>query len=137
MVVFVNCDRKNNFKNYLNSLDEISLPLVYNATNGIKGNDTSNTYNSYLFKKFKQDWSAKPLGILYQNQNFTLIPELLIVNYNVPFYFGGTSLLIIVVVIMDLMGQVQSHLMSQQYESLMKKTNLTGKSGGSGRRRRR
>lgn len=66
-----------------------------------------------------------------------LLPELLIVNYNVPFYFGGTSLLIIVVVIMDLMGQVQSHLMSQQYESLMKKTNLTGKSGGGGRKRRR
>lgn len=65
-----------------------------------------------------------------------LLPELLIVNYNVPFYFGGTSLLIIVVVIMDLMGQVQSHLMSQQYDSLMKKTNLTGKSSG-GRRRRR
>lgn len=65
-----------------------------------------------------------------------LLPELLIVNYNVPFYFGGTSLLIIVVVIMDLMGQIQSHLMSQQYESLMKKTNLTGKSGG-GRKRRR
>lgn len=65
-----------------------------------------------------------------------LLPELLIVNYNVPFYFGGTSLLIIVVVIMDLMGQVQSHLMSQQYESLMKKTNLTGKSTG-GRKRRR
>ena len=65
-----------------------------------------------------------------------LLPELLIVNYNVPFYFGGTSLLIIVVVIMDLMGQVQSHLMSQQYESLMKKTNLTGKPGG-GRKRRR
>jgi len=64
-----------------------------------------------------------------------LIPELLIVNYNVPFYFGGTSLLIIVVVIMDLMGQVQSHLMSQQYESLMKKTNLTGKPGGRKKRR--
>ena len=64
-----------------------------------------------------------------------LLPELLIVNYNVPFYFGGTSLLIIVVVIMDLMGQVQSHLMSQQYDSLMKKTNLTGKSTGRKRRR--
>ena len=64
-----------------------------------------------------------------------LLPELLIVNYNVPFYFGGTSLLIIVVVIMDLMGQVQSHLMSQQYESLMKKTNLTGKSKGRKKRR--
>lgn len=64
-----------------------------------------------------------------------LLPELLIVNYNVPFYFGGTSLLIIVVVIMDMMGQVQSYLMSQQYESLMKKTNLTGKSGGRKKRR--
>jgi preprotein translocase subunit SecY len=61
-----------------------------------------------------------------------LLPELMIVNWNVPFYFGGTSLLIIVVVLMDLMGQIQSHLMSQQYESLMKKTNLTG--GGSRRR---
>jgi len=66
-----------------------------------------------------------------------LLPELLIVNYNVPFYFGGTSLLIIVVVIMDMMGQIQSHLMSQQYESLMKKTNLTGNSGGGGGRRKR
>ena len=59
-----------------------------------------------------------------------LLPELLIVKYNVPFYFGGTSLLIIVVVIMDMMGQVQSHLMSQQYENLMKKTNLTSGKGG-------
>ena len=64
-----------------------------------------------------------------------LLPELLIVKWGVPFYFGGTSLLIIVVVIMDLMGQIQSHMMSQQYESLMKKTNLTGKPGGSRRRR--
>ncbi|MGU9957047.1 MAG: preprotein translocase subunit SecY [Arenicellales bacterium WSBS_2016_MAG_OTU3] len=55
-----------------------------------------------------------------------LIPELLIVNYNVPFYFGGTSLLIIVVVMMDLMTQVQSYLLSRQYESLMKKSSLTG-----------
>ena len=66
-----------------------------------------------------------------------LLPELLIVNYKVPFYFGGTSLLIIVVVIMDMMGQIQSHLMSQQYESLMKKTNLTGGKSGGGRKRRR
>ncbi|MGH1426322.1 MAG: preprotein translocase subunit SecY [Arenicella sp.] len=54
-----------------------------------------------------------------------LIPEILQVKFNVPFYFGGTSLLIIVVVIMDLVSQVQSHLMSSQYSSLMKKTNLT------------
>jgi len=59
-----------------------------------------------------------------------LIPELLIVRWNVPFYFGGTSLLIIVVVMMDLMAQVQSYLMSRQYESLMRKANLTGGFGG-------
>ena len=51
-----------------------------------------------------------------------LIPEFLIVQYSVPFYFGGTSLLIIVVVSMDLISQVQSHLMSRQYESIMKKS---------------
>lgn len=55
-----------------------------------------------------------------------LIPEFMIVQWNVPFYFGGTSLLIIVVVMMDLMSQVQSYLMSRQYESLMKKSHLTG-----------
>jgi len=55
-----------------------------------------------------------------------LLPEFLIVKFNVPFYFGGTSLLIIVVVVMDFMSQVQSHLMSHQYEGLMKKANLKG-----------
>ena len=53
-----------------------------------------------------------------------LLPEFLILEYNVPFYFGGTSLLIIVVVTMDFMAQVQNHLMSQQYESLLKKANF-------------
>ncbi len=53
-----------------------------------------------------------------------LLPEFLILYWNVPFYFGGTSLLIIVVVVMDFMAQVQSHMMSHQYESLMKKANL-------------
>jgi preprotein translocase subunit SecY len=55
-----------------------------------------------------------------------LLPEFLIVKWNVPFYFGGTSLLIIVVVTMDFMAQVQSYLMSQQYESLLKKANFKG-----------
>jgi preprotein translocase subunit SecY len=59
-----------------------------------------------------------------------LLPEFLIVKWNVPFYFGGTSLLIIVVVCMDFMAQVQSHLMSHQYESLLKKANLTGSGMG-------
>jgi len=53
-----------------------------------------------------------------------LLPEFLIVYWNVPFYFGGTSLLIIVVVVMDFISQMQTHLMSQQYEGLMKKANL-------------
>ena len=61
-----------------------------------------------------------------------LLPEFLIVYWNVPFYFGGTSLLIIVVVTMDLMSQVQSHLMSHQYEGLMKKANLKGGPGSAG-----
>lgn len=55
-----------------------------------------------------------------------LLPEFMIVYWNVPFYFGGTSLLIIVVVVMDFIAQVQAHLMSHQYESLMKKANLKG-----------
>lgn len=60
-----------------------------------------------------------------------LLPEFLILFWNVPFYFGGTSLLIIVVVVMDFMAQVQAHLMSHQYDSLMKKSNFKGY-GGSG-----
>ncbi len=55
-----------------------------------------------------------------------LIPEFLIVNWNVPFYFGGTSLLIIVVVTMDFMAQVQAYVMTHQYESLLKKANFKG-----------
>lgn len=53
-----------------------------------------------------------------------LLPEFLILKYNVPFYFGGTSLLIIVVVTMDFMSQVQNYMMSQQYDSLLKKANF-------------
>jgi preprotein translocase subunit SecY len=53
-----------------------------------------------------------------------LIPEFMMVAMNTQFYFGGTSLLIIVVVIMDFMAQVQTHLMSNQYESVLKKANL-------------
>jgi preprotein translocase subunit SecY len=59
-----------------------------------------------------------------------LLPEFMILAWNVPFYFGGTSLLIIVVVVMDFMAQVQAHIMSFQYESLLKKANL--RSGGLG-----
>jgi preprotein translocase subunit SecY len=55
-----------------------------------------------------------------------LLPEFLILKWNVPFYFGGTSLLIIVVVTMDFMSQVQAHVMSHQYEGLLKKANFKG-----------
>lgn len=63
------------------------------------------------------------IGAIYIT-SVCLLPEFLIVKWNVPFYFGGTSLLIIVVVVMDFMAQIQSHLFSHQYESLMKKANL-------------
>jgi preprotein translocase subunit SecY len=53
-----------------------------------------------------------------------LLPQFLIVSFNVPFYLGGTSLLIVVVVVMDFVSQVQSHLMTHQYDSLLKKANL-------------
>jgi len=65
------------------------------------------------------------VGALYIT-SVCLLPEFLILYWNVPFYFGGTSLLIIVVVIMDFMAQLQSHMMSQQYEGLMKKANFKG-----------
>jgi preprotein translocase subunit SecY len=55
-----------------------------------------------------------------------LLPEFLILKWNVPFYFGGTSLLIIVVVTMDFMAQVQAYVMTHQYESLLKKSNFKG-----------
>lgn len=60
-----------------------------------------------------------------------VLPEFLVLAWKVPFYFGGTSLLIIVVVIMDFIAQIQAHLMSQQYESLMRKSHLKGHSNKS------
>ncbi len=68
-------------------------------------------------------------GALYMTA-VSLLPQFLVISANVPFYLGGTSLLIVVVVVMDTMAQVQSHLMSNQYESLLKKSNLKGYGGG-------
>lgn len=62
-----------------------------------------------------------------------LLPQFLVVMWNVPFYLGGTSVLIVVVVCMDFMAQVQSHLMSHQYESVMKKANLKNYGKGKGK----
>ena len=55
-----------------------------------------------------------------------LLPEFLIVKFNVPFYFGGTSLLIVVVVTMDFWAQVQAYMISHQYEPLLKKSPFKG-----------
>ena len=63
-----------------------------------------------------------------------LLPEIMRTELGTSFYFGGTSLLIVVVVVMDFIAQIQAHLMSHQYESLLKKANLKGGSrGGLGR----
>src|SRR5690554_2986511 len=72
------------------------------------------------------------IGAIYMSV-VCLMPQFLVVAFNVPFYLGGTSLLIVVVVVMDFMSQVQSHLMSHQYESLMKKSNLKGHGSGNAR----
>jgi len=58
-----------------------------------------------------------------------VLPEVLISNFNVPFYFGGTSLLIVVSVTMDTVAQIHSHLLAHQYEGLIKKTKLRGRRG--------
>lgn len=72
------------------------------------------------------------VGAIYMSA-VCLLPQFLIVATNVPFYLGGTSLLIVVVVVMDFMSQVQAHLMSHQYDSLMKKSNLKGYGSGNAR----
>ncbi len=56
-----------------------------------------------------------------------ILPEILISQYAVPFYFGGTSLLIVVAVTMDTVAQIQSHLIAHQYEGLIKKSRLRGR----------
>ncbi len=68
------------------------------------------------------------LGAIYLVA-ISMLPELLISNYSVPFYFGGTSLLIVVTVTMDTVAQVQSHLLAHQYEGLIKKSRLRGRRG--------
>jgi preprotein translocase subunit SecY len=70
------------------------------------------------------------IGALYMAA-VCLLPQILVLTAKVPFYLGGTSLLIVVVVLMDFMSQIQAHLMSHQYESLMKKANLKSYGGKS------
>ena len=68
------------------------------------------------------------VGALYLSM-VALLPELLISRFAVPFFFGGTSLLIVVSVTMDTVGQIHSHLLAHQYEGLIKKTKLKGRRG--------
>ena len=68
------------------------------------------------------------LGAAYLTA-ISILPELLIAKWNLPFYFGGTSLLIVVTVTMDTVAQIQSHLLAHQYEGLIKKSRLRGKRG--------
>jgi preprotein translocase subunit SecY len=72
------------------------------------------------------------IGALYI-AGVSLMPQFLVAYTGIPVYLGGTSLLIVVVVVMDFMSQVQSHLMSHQYESVLKKANLKGYGGGNTR----
>ena len=89
---------------------------------GIRPGDQSARYIDQVLSRLTL------FGALYIT-GVSLMPQFLVVAWNVPFYFGGTSLLIVVVVVMDFMAQVQSHLMSHQYDSLMKKSNLKGGGG--------
>jgi preprotein translocase subunit SecY len=66
------------------------------------------------------------VGALYLAA-ISILPEILISQYAVPFYFGGTSLLIVVSVTMDTVAQIQSHLLAHQYEGLIRKTRLKGR----------
>jgi len=68
------------------------------------------------------------VGALYLTA-ISLLPEFLITKFSVPFYFGGTSLLIVVSVTLDTVAQVQSHLLAHQYEGLIKKSKLRGRRG--------
>lgn len=86
---------------------------------GIRPGDNTSKYIDTVVTKLTV------VGALYITA-VCLMPQFLNVYFNVPFYLGGTSLLIAVVVTMDFMAQVQSHLMSQQYDSLLKKSNLKG-----------
>ena len=69
----------------------------------------------------------EPLGRVADINQGLILPEILISQYAVPFYFGGTSLLIVVTVTMDTITQVQSHLLAHQYEGLIKKSKLRGR----------
>ena len=87
---------------------------------GIRPGENTANYLDYVLTRLTV------VGAIYLSA-VCLLPELLISKYKVPFYFGGTSLLIVVSVTMDTVTQVQSYLLAHQYEGLMKKSNLRNK----------
>jgi len=89
---------------------------------GIRPGQNTATYLDYVLTRLTV------VGAIYLSI-LCVLPELLISRYSVPFYFGGTSLLIVVTVTMDTVAQVQSHLLAHQYEGLIKKAKLRGKRG--------
>jgi len=89
---------------------------------GIRPGKNTGDYLDYVLTRITV------LGAIYLVA-VSILPELLISNYAVPFYFGGTSLLIVVTVTMDTVAQVQSHLLAHQYEGLIKKSRLRGRRG--------
>ena len=86
---------------------------------GIRPGDNTADYFDYIVTRLTVV-GAIYLGVV------CIIPEVLISKFSVPFYFGGTSLLIVVVVMMDTIGQIQSHLFAHQYKDLLKKTDFKG-----------
>ena len=84
---------------------------------GIRPGENTAEYLDYVLTRLTV------LGALYLSM-ICLLPELLISKYQVPFYFGGTSLLIVVSVTMDTVTQIQSYLLAHQYEGLIKKSSL-------------
>ncbi len=89
---------------------------------GIRPGQNTANYLDYVLTRLTV------LGAIYLSV-LCVLPELLISRYSVPFYFGGTSLLIVVTVTMDTVAQIQSHLLAHQYEGLIKKSKLRGKRG--------
>ena len=89
---------------------------------GIRPGERTAEYLDYVLTRLTA------VGALYLAA-VCVLPEILISQYGVPFYFGGTSLLIVVSVTMDTVAQIQSHLIAHQYEGLIKKARLRGRRG--------
>ncbi|WP_299246214.1 hypothetical protein [uncultured Aquimarina sp.] len=79
-------EQKNDFQKYLESLDKIELPFQYNSTNGFVVESKSKKFNQDLYKKYKQIWAEKPVGILYNDGKNIIIPEIVVGDYTLTPY---------------------------------------------------